>query len=544
MRINLGLKYVITITLVLFVVIGLTFWSILKKYEQMVTTQIEMQAKVLFKQVVITRRWVAEHGGVFIEKLPWVEPNPYLRNPAIVDVQGRHYVKENPAMVTKQLSRYAEREQLYVFHITSLKVVNPENAPDAFETGALKAFDKKTIAEASTIERMGSSYYYRYIAPLYVEKACLECHSKQGYKVGDVRGAISVSIPMDYARAMIATERRYLVAGMTVIGVFLIAALFMVTRRLVISPINRIQSQMAQFSKSGNPDMPLIRTADEIEDLSRAFHDMAKDIHENHSCLQEKVKAATSELTEKNEALVQAHRSKSDFIAKTSHELRTPLTVIKGAMDYLSVRLSMREAESDRDLFVFFEMIKKNAERLIRLVNNILDYERIGLGTFEMNFKVVTLREAFQEVVAGFVPLAAQKNVSIRMKAMEGTAFVDEDRLKQVLTNLLSNALNFSRESSNISVSLEYRDEHVYAAVEDTGSGIPEHERETVFKQFYTKDVKDGTGLGLAICKGIIEAHGGAIGVESVEGGGSRFWFTIPKSGKGRPRDEEEVTCH
>jgi signal transduction histidine kinase len=130
------------------------------------------------------------------------------------------------------------------------------------------------------------------------------------------------------------------------------------------------------------------------------------------------------------------------------------------------------------------------------------------------------------------------------MKAMEGTAFVDEDRLKQVLTNLLSNALNFSRESSNISVSLEYRDEQVYAAVEDTGSGVPEHERETIFKQFYTKDVKDGTGLGLAICKGIIEAHGGAIGVESVEGGGSLFWFTIPKSGKGRSRDEEEVACH
>jgi signal transduction histidine kinase len=212
-------------------------------------------------------------------------------------------------------------------------------------------------------------------------------------------------------------------------------------------------------------------------------------------------------------------------------------------MDYLSVKLSMREANGDRDLFVFFEMIKKNAERLIRLVNNILDYERIGLGTFEMNFKAVNLKEAFQEVVAGFVPLAAQKNVSIRLKALEVTAFVDEDRLKQVLTNLLSNALNFSHESSNILVSLEYRDELVYAAVADKGSGVPENEREMIFKQFYTKDVKDGTGLGLAICKGIIEAHGGVIGVESVEGGGSRFWFTIPKSGKGRSRHEEEVTC-
>jgi signal transduction histidine kinase len=200
---------------------------------------------------------------------------------------------------------------------------------------------------------------------------------------------------------------------------------------------------------------------------------MAKDIHENHSCLKEKVKTATIELTEKNEALMRAYRSKSDFIAKTSHDLRTPLTAIKGAMDYLSVRLSMREADDDQDLFVFFEMIKKNAERLIRLVTNILDYERIGLGTFEMNFKAVTLKDAFQEVITGFVPLAAQKNVSIRMKAMDGTAFVDEDRLKQVLTNLLSNALNFSSESSNINVSLEYRDEQVYAAVEDKGAVFP-----------------------------------------------------------------------
>jgi len=543
MRVHLSLKYIITISLVLLVVTGLTFWFILQKHEKMVTAQLEMQAKALFKQVVITRRWVAEHGGVFIEKLPWVEPNPYLRNATITDVKGKHYVKENPAMVTKQLSRYAEREQLYVFHITSLKLMNPENAPDQFETSALQAFDTKRVAEASTIEKMGSSYYYRYIAPLFVEKACLECHRKQGYKVGDVRGAISVSIPMDYARAMVATERRAMIAGMIVISLFLIVALYLVTRRIVIAPIKRIQAQMSGFSRGDKPDMTLVSTNDEIEDLSRAFRDMAKDIHEYHACLQEKIVAATSELTEKNESLARASRSKSDFIAKTSHELRTPLTAIKGAMDYLSVKLSMRETDEDRDLLIFFEMVKKNADRLIRLVNNILDYERIELGTFDMKFRDVNLKDAFHEVIAGLAPLAGEKQVALRMKAMDVTACVDEDRLKQVLTNLLSNALNFSPAGSKVLVSLQCRDEEVYAAVEDEGSGVPEHDREIVFRQFYTKDVKDGTGLGLAICKGIVEAHNGTIGVEQGEKGGSRFWFRLPRARKEGAPDEKETAC-
>jgi signal transduction histidine kinase len=543
MRINLSLKLAITITSVLLVVMGLMSWSLLKKHEQMATAQIEMQAKALFKQVVLTRRWVAEHGGVFVEKLPWVEPNPYLKNSTVTDVAGRRYVKENPAMVTKQLSRYAEREQLYIFHITSLKMLNPENAPDAFETKALKEFETGSAAEASAVEQIGTGRYYRYIAPLYVEQSCLECHGKQGYAVGDVRGAISVSIPMDHVRAMIDGERRYLIAGMSVISIILITGLFLATRRIVITPIRKIQRQMAEFSTTGKPDTALIATGDEIEDLSRQFRDMARDIHEYHSCLQDKIAAATRELTEKNEALERSYHSKSDFIAKTSHELRTPLTAIKGAMDYLSVKLARRGA-GDGDVLVFFEMIKKNAERLIRLVNNILDYERIGLGTFEMQFREVNLHDAFREVVAGFVPLASQKNVSLAVKAADATARVDEDRIKQVLTNLLSNALNFSGESSEIVVVLENRGDKAYAAVEDRGSGVPEQEREMIFKQFYTKDVKDGTGLGLAICKGIIEAHGGTIGVESAEGGGSRFWFLIPRAGKERARSNEEAACH
>ena len=187
-------------------------------------------------------------------------------------------------------------------------------------------------------------------------------------------------------------------------------------------------------------------------------------------------------------------------------------------------------------------MIKKNAERLIRLVSNILDYERISMGTVEMNFRGTNLKDAFQEVVAGFVPLAAKKNVSIRTKTMDVVARFDEDRMKQVMTNLLSNALNFSPDSGNILVTLEGRDGDVYGFVEDMGVRIPQGERENIFKQYYTRNVAGGTGLGLAICRGIIEAHGGEIGVEDSHLGGSRFWFRIPKQGKER-RGNEKTTA-
>src|SRR5574340_585577 len=260
---------------------------------------------------------------------------------------------------------------------------------------------------------------------------------------------------------------------------------------------------------------------------------MAGAVRDYHSCLQDKISNATHELTEKNLALEKLHRSKSDFIAKTSHELRTPLTAIKGAMDYLSVKLSMRETDEDGDILVFFETIKKSADRLIRLVNNILEYERVELGRMEMNFREVNLKELFHEVVTGFIPLAMEKNVKIRLKAEDITCAADADRMRQVLTNLLSNALVFSPADSTVLITLENRNGMIHGAVEDAGGGVPEGDRSTIFNEFYTRNVAGGTGLGLAICKSIIEAHGGEIGVTGSEQGGSRFWFMVPEQRKG-----------
>lgn len=543
-RLSLGLKFIVATTTVLLLVMSITLCLVSKRHQELVFEQTKMQAKALFQQVVITRRWIADHGGVFVEKLPWVKVNPYLKDPLMEDKGGKKYVRENPAMVTKQLSLYAQSHGLFSFHITSLKLLNPENAPDDFERQALIEFESKKTNEAFKVEKIGSLNYFRYIAPLYVEEACLECHIKQDYREGDVRGAISITVPMEHALSVISTDRKYMIAAATTTAAALVVVLFLITRMVVIGPLYRIRTFMHEFSGGKRREFPVLATGDELEDLSRSFVDMARSIDEYHHCLQEKVDTATSELREKNDELLRLHRTKSGYIAKLSHELRTPLTSIKGAMDYLAARMSAVEGMDGRqDLIVFFEVIKKNAERMIRLVNNVLDYERIELGTFDMHVREINLKDVFEEVIIGFRAEALTKHTEITFDAEDVSLLADEDRMKQVMTNLLSNAMNFSPSSSVISVAVRREGPHAHVSVSDAGPGIPEDERRLVFGQFYSKGVKNGTGLGLAICKGIIEAHGGLIGVEGSDRGGSRFYFSVPIQKGGACGEEKKAAC-
>ena len=112
LKISLSHKFVIGVAIVLTVVMGISLYLIDRNHEKLVMEQVDAQAKALFKQIVITRKWIADHGGVFVEKLPWKEASPYLKEPEIIDIEGKRYIKESPAMVTKELSEYAKEEGL------------------------------------------------------------------------------------------------------------------------------------------------------------------------------------------------------------------------------------------------------------------------------------------------------------------------------------------------------------------------------------------------------------------------------------------------
>ena len=533
LKISLSLKFIIGTGIVLILAMTLSTYFITEKDRDLIIEQLDIQAKTLFSQIVLTRRWISDHGGVFVEKLPWNKSSPYLTESEMIDREGNKYLKESPAMVTKELSRYARKEGAYWFNITSLKLTNPENAPDEFEEAALKKFEAGLAREDSRIEDMDSAPFYRYIAPLYVEESCLLCHARQGYAVGDVRGAISVSVPMEYALSMISAEKRTMVIASIATITILMLVLFVMMKELVLRPVKQLKSSIDDFSGGKRTEISVIKTGDELEELSSSFVDMSRSLREYHSDLENKIKMATKSFEDANNRLAELNEKKSDFIAKISHELRTPMTSIKGAMDYIAARiLKITGPGKDREELVeFLDVLKNNADRLTMMVNDTLDLERLESGMFDLHIDHVDLVSLIKEVILQFQSLTDERKIVFKIVAKpEIIVNADEDRMRQVLINLISNAINFCPDDSEIEFAVTEEEERVKVIIKDKGPGIPVEVREKIFDKFYTIGKRRGTGLGLAICKGIIEAHNGEIKALDVpDGQGSAIAFTLEK---------------
>ena len=184
-------RFAVNISMVILLFISSLFTGIYLNHQKTIEKELQSRAQALFNSLVIARKWNALHGGVYVEKVPGMQSNPYLENPDITASNGKTYTKKNPALMTREISEIADREGAFQFHITSLKPLNPNNIPDPFELQALLSFSQGKT-EAIGKEKIGEATYYRYMAPLFVEKPCLTCHAGQGYQLGDVRGGISV----------------------------------------------------------------------------------------------------------------------------------------------------------------------------------------------------------------------------------------------------------------------------------------------------------------------------------------------------------------
>jgi diguanylate cyclase (GGDEF)-like protein len=181
----------ISLTIILFMS-GISLGTALAT-RNLIREEILTRARAHFESIVLMRRWVASYGGVYVRKGPGVESNPYLVNSDITSLDGTVYTKRNPALVTRELSEMAEKDAgLLSFHITSLNPLNAANQPDSFERGALMSF-ARNHTEQTVTEQVAGRSFFRYMAPLFVEESCLECHASQGYLQGDIRGGISLS---------------------------------------------------------------------------------------------------------------------------------------------------------------------------------------------------------------------------------------------------------------------------------------------------------------------------------------------------------------
>jgi signal transduction histidine kinase len=186
------------------------------------------------------------------------------------------------------------------------------------------------------------------------------------------------------------------------------------------------------------------------------------------------------------------------------------------------------------------EIAARNSKRLLSLINDILDYERLEKGTLEMHFEHIELASIISRATETIEVVAKQQEVSLEVEKTSATIFADEDRIAQVLVNLLSNAVKFSPAKSKVIISCQETDDKVKVKVTDFGRGVPQRLHKQIFDRFKQVEASDsrekgGTGLGLAICKAIIEHHNGQIAVESQENKGSTFWFSLPKNFPDKP---------
>ena len=235
--------------------------------------------------------------------------------------------------------------------------------------------------------------------------------------------------------------------------------------------------------------------------------------------MEEELRAAKRQAEESN-------RLKSSFLSNMSHEIRTPLSAIVG----FSELLVNAETEDERTEYV--HIIENNSDLLLQLVNDILDLSKIEAGTVEFTYTDFDLNKLMKEIFDSTQLRLASMEKPVTLSYATGMEqciiHSERNRLTQLITNLLTNAIKFT-DNGSISFGYEHRDTQLYFYVKDTGCGIEKERQKDIFERFVKLNShKQGTGLGLSICKSIAETLGGKIGVESEVGKGSTFWFIIP----------------
>lgn len=249
-------------------------------------------------------------------------------------------------------------------------------------------------------------------------------------------------------------------------------------------------------------------------------------------------KRGENELIRANEILREHDRLKSEFVSTVSHELRTPLCIFK---NILSNAMAGVMGKISPKLYDSLKTADANVDRLSRIVSNFLDISKIEAGTMDLNETVLNAQSVVEDVVASMETLAQAKDIEVRLALCNNDLKIvaDQDRLVQILTNLIGNAIKFIPVRGHIDVSVEDAGDEVRFSVKDDGPGLSEDEISRIFDRFVQiHNLKGagehGTGLGLPITKQLVELHGGRIWVESTVGEGCQFYFVLPKHGVGR----------
>lgn len=302
-------------------------------------------------------------------------------------------------------------------------------------------------------------------------------------------------------------------------------------RNRIVRPLETLRHGVARIRQGDLSAQLELPTGDEFEILADDFNSMSVELRRAYSELEQKVAERTEELTTANAQLAQASEQKSRFLANANHELRTPLSSIIGY-----ARLIKRETEGQITTLQQENLddLMRNAERLMRLIDTLLDFAKIEAGKIDIKVDPVRIDELIVSVTATVEPMLNKDNVRLVCDLPDSIApfYTDSEKLRQIMLNLLSNAIKFT-ERGEIRISARQVDADIRLAVDDTGVGIDQADINHIFDEFDRGSSANngrypGTGLGLAIVKRLVDLLGGSVAVESELGKGSTFTVTLP----------------
>ncbi len=410
------------------------------------------------------------HLKLFLSLGPHIWPPLDLTTPS-----GRSLTTVNPAYMTRQVHELGARESGVQGHITSLNPIHPGNAADPWETEALQAFERGS-PEVSSIEAFRGEQHMRLMRPLITEEGCLKCHADQGYEVGDIRGGISVSIPMGPLWAIGRPQKIGIVTGHAFLCILGLAGIALAGKKLT--------------------DYERVRRATEVS------------LH-----------LRTRELETANKEL-------ESFAYSVSHDLRVPL---RGMDGFSKVLLEDYQDHLDEQGKNYLNRIRAGSQQMARLIDDLLNLSR--LTRKQMNPESVSLSAMAQEIVTELQEEEPRRQVEFTI-APDIVARGDSQLLHVALQNLLDNAWKFTsqRQQGRIEFGTEEVEGETACYVRDNGAGFDMAYADNLFGAFQRlhKDSEfPGTGIGLATVQRVVHRHGGRVWAEGVVGEGATFYFTL-----------------
>lgn len=482
------------------------------------------------------------------------------------------------AIVGKSVAALFSRDSEYSMRFTKIDPRNIANAPDETETAALEQFaadpSRTEYYEFSTRD---DERVFRYVSAMKVTEQCMECHGgpagemdvtgypKEGWEIGDLAGATSVTIPTKLYDDNMWSAVRSNILFFLFIVVCMCVGIYVALDSLIVRPIAALSSGLSRVGASSaarvsSYDFGAAQATSEIVELFARFDEMSERLEVLYGNLELQVSERTDQLRRANEELEaqrvhvervnerlkNENRYKSDFLAIVSHELRTPLTSVLVFAELMEETIGSNDELAHKQL----EEIRKNGRILLEMVDNVLETARIQAGSERLNLELVDLSDVLGQVESTMSAVAAQKGVrfSTYVDASVPLVMSDWEKVRRIVSNLASNAVKFTDAGGSVDVSaaLSENGRDVALAVRDTSIGIPKDKHRLIFERFTQENMSTvrrygGSGLGLSLVQDLTTMLGGRVELQSAPGEGSLFTVYLPADETWATREEGDI---